>query len=115
LVLPRFELDGKIWRPGWLGNVVVGAVAAIVASGIFGAASSIDVSAFFVPDPVPPAGVQAAPLRLPPVPLGQLLLLVLVGFSGGRYLTVLSDKQLETITRNYLADALKAATANRQP
>ncbi len=108
LTLPRFELAGRVWRPGWIGNVVVGAVAALVASGIFGVASSIDVSTFFAP-----TSGGDAPLKLPPVPLGQVILSVLVGFSGGRYLTVLADKHLETVTRENLTAALQHLAAKQ--
>src|SRR2546430_16426030 len=33
---PRFDAAAKVWRPGWIGNVLVGAVESVVEWGIFG-------------------------------------------------------------------------------
>src|ERR1043166_1758225 len=39
---PRFDASAKVWRPGWIGNVLVGAVASVVVWGIYGPLASFD-------------------------------------------------------------------------
>src|SRR5437867_12238807 len=39
---PRLDPGAKVWRPGWIGNVLVGAVAALVVWGVYGPLASYD-------------------------------------------------------------------------
>src|ERR1044072_6423602 len=39
---PRFDQAAKVWRPGWIGNVLVGSVAALVDWGVYGPLASYD-------------------------------------------------------------------------
>src|ERR1700690_3278930 len=75
--LPGFQVlsdDQKIFRPGFLGNVLVGLVTALVMWGLYGA-------------PAPPAGVhwQWA---------GHVAASVVAGVGGSRVLTNEVDKKL---------------------
>jgi hypothetical protein len=83
---PKHEkLDGSvIIRPGFLGTMAVGAVAAVVSWGLYGPFASAAVVG-----PGPATGGDP-----PSLAVSALVGAVLVGIGGGRWLTDYSDKQL---------------------
>jgi hypothetical protein len=103
--LPHLDRHAKVWRPGWLGNVLAGCVAAVVVWGIYGPLASYDL-----------AGTQPLEVRLT---LAQLLTSLVVGLGGGRILTLesqklilKSEKDAEREAKISLAETLKAALKN---
>jgi hypothetical protein len=93
---PRFDRGAKVWRPGWIGNVLVGAVASVVVWGIYGPLASYDVMTGHVAD-----------IHLT---VAQLLSSLVIGLSGGKILTLMAEKQAATISKDQLAAAVKALT-----
>src|SRR5438874_13399052 len=75
---PRFDAAAKVRRPGWIGNVLVGALASAVVWGIYGALAAVDLL----------TGAMAG-LRLT-VP--RLLASLVNGLGGGNLLTYAADK-----------------------
>ena len=99
-VLPKEEKvdSGIIVRPGFLGNVIIGGVAAGVSWGLYGPLANKIV---FPPSPVTPGDTGIA--------LATLVGAVLVGVGGARWLTNEVDKKL------LRAAATKAASADHNP
>ena len=93
---PRFDAAAKVWRPGWIGNVLVGAVASVVVWGIYGPLASFDLLTEEM------AGVHLT--------VAQLLTSLVIGLSGGKILTLMAEKQAATISKDQLAAAVKALT-----
>lgn len=92
-VLPQVDTEAKAWRPGWVGNVVVGAVAAVVVWGVNGPLSQYDIIAD-----------SDETLHLT---LGQLLSSIVVGLGGGNILTQMAQKQAERVAKETLASSLR--------
>jgi hypothetical protein len=89
-VLPKSEKVNdttSIWRPGYLGNVLVGAVAAVVSWGLYG-----PLSAYFI------VGTEQAPVvnvvERVGLSLASLVGAILIGAGGARWLTSEVDKNL---------------------
>lgn len=78
--LPHLDRRTKIWRPGWMGNVLLGTVAADLMWGVYNPAAFYELSA-------------RAPAELH-LTLAQLLSSLLVGISGARILQNESRKPL---------------------
>ena len=93
---PRFDAAAKVWRPSWIGNVLVGAVASVVVWGIYGPLASVDLLTGEM------AGVRLT--------VAQLLTSLVIGLSGGKILTLMAEKQAATISKDQLAAAVKALT-----
>jgi hypothetical protein len=93
---PRVDATAKVWRPGWIGNVLVGAVASVVVWGIYGPLASFDLVTGNVTD------IH--------VTVAQLLSSLVIGLSGGKILTLMAEKQAATISKDQLAAAVKALT-----
>ena len=93
---PRFDAGAKVWRPGWIGNVLIGAVASVVVWGIYGPVASYDILHGTLVD-----------VHLT---IAQLLTSLVVGLSGGKILTLMAEKQAESVSKNQLAAALDAIT-----
>src|SRR5207237_2586435 len=93
---PRFDAAAKVWRPGWIGNVLVGAVASVVVWGIYGPLASYDLLTGEM------TGVHLT--------VAQLLTSLVIGLSGGKILTLMAEKQAATISKDQLAAAEKALT-----
>jgi hypothetical protein len=91
--LPGFDKNANIWRPGWVGNILVGAVAAIAVWGIYGPLASFDV-----------INGQPQEMRLT---VAQLLSSIIVGLSGGRILSLMAEKQAERVAKESLVQALQ--------
>src|SRR5438874_12321016 len=90
---PRFDAAAKVWRPGWIGNVLVGAVAALVVWGIYGPVASYDL-------------VTGTTIELH-LTVAQLLTSLVVGLSGGNILKLMAEKQAGTIAQDQLAATLR--------
>jgi hypothetical protein len=93
---PRLDPAAKVWRPGWIGNVLVGAVAALVVWGVYGPLASYDL-------------VAGTTIELH-LTVAQLLTSLVVGLSGGKILTLMAEKQAATISKDQLAATLSALT-----
>jgi hypothetical protein len=93
---PRLDPAAKVWRPGWIGNVLVGAVAALVVWGVYGPVASYDL-------------VTGKTVELH-LTVAQLLTSLVVGLSGGKILTLMAEKQAATISKDQLAATLSALT-----
>ena len=111
---PRFDPAAKVWRPGWIGNVLVGAVAALVVWGVYGPLASYDlvtgraielhltVAQLLTSLVVGLSGVHLT--------VAQLLTSLVIGLSGGKILTLMAEKQAATISKDQLAATLSALT-----
>ncbi len=73
LHFPRTDTKAKVWRPGWVGNILAGAGAAFVSWALNGPLGGLD---FFQ--------LTAAELHFTPAQAASALL---IGFGGGRFLT----------------------------
>jgi hypothetical protein len=93
---PRFDAVAKVWRPGWIGNVLVGAVASVVVWGIYGPLASVDLLTGEM------TGVHLT--------VAQLLTSLVIGLSGGKILTLMAEKQAATISKDQLAATVSALT-----
>ncbi|HEY3854944.1 MAG TPA: hypothetical protein VGO67_11165 [Verrucomicrobiae bacterium] len=93
ILWPKFDKVKRIWRPGVIGSVVVGAFAAAVLWTLYGPASSFDLA-----NPT----IQKFSL-----PLSQIGSSILVGFSGGKVLTLLAQKQADHVTTDEMSKTLK--------
>jgi len=78
--LPRLDRRAKIWRPGWIGNVIVGGTAALVFWGLYGPVATIQLT-----------GNSDAHLSLH---VGELVGAILTGIGGGRLLTAEVDRRV---------------------
>jgi len=76
--------DHGIWRPGFLGNVLVGFVAAVVSWGLYGPFANVVVM------PVGTASSNAASAELT---VSSLVGAILVGIGGAKWLTNEVDKK----------------------
>src|SRR5438876_7039490 len=98
-VLPHADRVNRIWRPGWVGNVVVGAVAAVFIWGTNGPLASHDILSSTI--------AENAHLTL-----AQLLSSIVVGLGGGNILTQFAQKNAERVAKENLTRAVEtAATA----
>ena len=84
--------DAGIWRPGWVGNVLIGIIAALVVFAANGPLASIDI---FKP--------QTSDLHLS---VSQLFSSIVVGLGGGNILTQAAQKQAERFAKDTLASLL---------
>lgn len=97
-IVPRFapvDGGGKIWRPGVIGNVVVGAIAAVVSWALYGPSAGLPVGDFKAE--LSWAGFASA---------------VLIGVGGARWLSAEVDKSLLKGAASVAAG--KAANPNLQ-
>ncbi len=81
LHLPKLDLGAGVWRPGWLGNVVIGGTAALVFWGLYGPMAAIQI----VGDQAP----AKATLHV-----AELFGAILTGIGGGRLLTAEVDRRV---------------------
>ena len=75
--LPYLDKEARIWRPAWLGSIIVGAVAAVVVWGVYGPAASNYL-----------LGSQVFQAR---VTVAEVLSSLLVGIGGAILLAVLRE------------------------
>jgi len=93
--LPQTDKKAGIWRPGWVGVVVVGAAAALVVWGLYGPAGSYIFNA-------------DTPQKIP-ITVSQIINSLLVGFGGGRFLHMAVEKKADEFTKLTLTQALTKA------
>jgi hypothetical protein len=93
ILWPKFDRGKRIWKPGAIGTVVVGGFAAAVLWTLYGPASSFDLA--------------SPTLQRVSLPLAQVGSSILVGFSGGKILTLLAQKRADHVTTDELAKTLK--------
>ena len=91
--LPELDLENHLWKPGWLGNVLVGALTAVIIAGMYGPMAQYDV-----------IQNQGTP---PSLKLSELMGAVIIGMGGGNILTQLAQKQAERISKINLAEAFR--------
>lgn len=91
--LPHSDSARKVWKPGWIANIVVGSVAAIVVWGVYGPAATYDLTQQGKPD-----------FHLP---VAQLVSSILVGISGAKILTTMAQKEAERAAKIDLAKVLE--------
>lgn len=103
LQLPHKDPEAKVFRPGWIGNVVVGGLAALVFWGLYGPMSGV-----VLIGPRDPGAVTAV-LRV-----SELFGSLLTGVGGGRLLSAavdrrISDREKSALTqaKDQLAEAVK--------
>ena len=92
LHLPHRE--GNVYAPGWIGNVVIGAVAALVFWGLYGPMAKVAVIGQTAP------GVQVA------FTVAETAGSVVTGIGGGRILSSEVEKKALTKTKDLLTDEL---------
>ena len=103
--LPRTEqVDAiTIYCPGWIGNVITGAIAAAISWGLYG-----PLAAYYIAGTAEALKAHAAPDQIG-LTLSSLVGAVLIGVGGARWLTNEVDKTL------LKAAASKAASAQSTP
>lgn len=89
--LPNY--DSGVWRPGWLGNVIIGGFAAFLV-----AVFNSPLGQFTL------LGPQNPTFELT---IGQVAQSILVGTGGGNIITLMAQKNALSITNNELISALK--------
>ena len=107
ILIPRFvDVGGStVIELGFLGNAIVGSVAAFVSFGLYGPLANLSLFA---------ARAEAAKTV---ITVSALAGAVLVGFSGGRWLTAEADRQFAQAALNETAAALQslAGPADQPP
>ncbi len=106
LGLPHSDAEAKVFRPGWLGNVLVGGVAALVFWGLYGPMAAAVV--------IGPSNPQGSPAVLH---VSELFGALLTGVGGGRLLTAavakeISDREKAALTqaKDSLAEVVSKLT-----
>ena len=90
-IFPKSESAGDgatVLRPGYLGNVLIGAVAAVISWGLYG-----PLSAFFIAGTPQALATNATPEKVG-LSLAALVGAILVGVGGARWLSNEVDKRL---------------------
>jgi len=90
--------DRTVWRPGFLGNVLLGAIAAFVSWGVYGRYAGVDV-------------VGGGPGANVSETLGGIAGATLVGVGGARFLTSEVDKRMLQLAAAKAAAASPSAAA----
>jgi hypothetical protein len=100
LVIARIEQlpgGGRIWRPGFIGNVAIGAVTAVVLAGLYSPLGSVGLG-------------SANPPGSATLTIGALAGALLSGIGGARLLTSEVQKRYEEVTRQNLGATIRALT-----
>ncbi|MDP3774017.1 MAG: hypothetical protein Q8Q85_07080 [Gemmatimonadales bacterium] len=104
LRLPYTDPEARVYRPGWVGNVLIGGIAALVFWGLYG-----PMAAAVLMGPIDPAAPQ------PLLRVSELFAALLTGIGGGRLLTAEverrvfdREKKALTDTKDALATAVKS-------
>jgi hypothetical protein len=110
-ILPKSEdVDGKttVLRPGYLGNILIGAVGAVVSWGLYGPLSS-----FNIVGTSEALTANASPERVG-LTLAALVGAVMVGVAGARWLTSEVDKNLLKAAASQAAGSQSSAGASQK-
>jgi hypothetical protein len=107
---PRKEqMDNVIiWRPGWIGNVIIGVVSAIVSWGLYG-----PLAAYFIVGPTETLNANLSPEKIG-LTLSSLVGAMLIGVGGARWLTNEVDKNLLRATASKAAGAKSDMKASKE-
>ena len=97
-VLPRFDAENNRWRPGWIGNVLIGALTAVIIACMYGPMAQYDV--------ISNSGVPSS------LKLSELMGAVVIGMGGGNILTQLAKNQAERVSRGNLANLVSLLNEN---
>jgi len=82
--LPKKDSEANIWKPGWIGNVVVGGVAALAFWAFYGPLTQMALIG---------SGPQDAKAVLT---VGEVMTSLLAGTGGGKILNDMIDKRIMT-------------------
>ncbi len=93
VVLPKFDKRAKIWKPGAIGTVLSGAVAAGLVWALYGPASSYDL-------------LKTTPQTFS-LTLAQLAGSVVTGLAGGKILTLMAQQRADQFTKGKLSKDIK--------
>ncbi|HEV7925886.1 MAG TPA: hypothetical protein VGR14_11050 [Verrucomicrobiae bacterium] len=93
VVLPKYDRRTKIWKPGAIGTILSGAVAAGLVWCLYGPASAYDF-------------VSAAPKTFS-LTLSQLASSFVTGLAGGRVLTLIAQQKADQFTKAKLSKDMK--------
>ncbi len=110
LIMPHFEAVGgsNVLAPGFVGSAFIGAVATLISYGLYGPFSNFAII----------RGDQGQSLDGSPssaqLTLAGLTGAILVGFSGGRWMTAEADKQFSHGTAVATAQAAEKFAATRE-
>ena len=97
-----------IYRPGWIGNVVIGAIAAAVSWGLYG-----PLAAYYIAGTPEALKTNTAPDKVG-LALASLVGAVLIGVGGARWLTNEVDKSLLKAAASKAAGAQGTPSASQQ-
>jgi len=107
-MMPRNEIVDEskhIFRPGYLGNILIGAVAALVSWGLYSPYGAMQVI----------GGPPAMPGQVTPgLTVFGLMGAILVGIGGARWLTSEVDKSLLKAAASRAADSQPSSSASSQ-
>ncbi len=90
--LPHSDVGRRVWNPGWISKIFIGAIAAVVIWGAYGPAASYDL-----------VSGQLGEFHLT---MAQLISSFLVGVSGAKILATVAQKEAERISKVDLAKTL---------
>jgi hypothetical protein len=99
--LPKFNKTSKVWTPGSVGTILVGAFAAFLIWCLYGSAASFDIGT------IPKEHSISLTFR----ELGNSSL---VGFIGGKVLTLLAQKNADQVASQDLSKLLKNLLENQK-
>jgi hypothetical protein len=108
---PKMEkVDEKtsIFRPGYLGNILIGAVAAVVSWGLYG-----PLSPYYIIGTEQALAANALPETVG-LTLAALVGAIMIGIGGARWLTSEVDKNLLRATAAQAASSKPSAAASQQ-
>jgi O-antigen/teichoic acid export membrane protein len=107
-ILPKYEdaSGNKIWRPGVVGNVLIGAVAAVISWGLYGPFSD------FIILPKPTTGDPST--GGPNITVAAFVGAILVGVAGAKWLSNEVDKKLLKAAASAAAAGQPSAAAPAQ-
>jgi hypothetical protein len=108
-LMPRQESvrETTIYRPGFLGNLIIGGVGALVSWGLYGPLSAYQLFSTS-------AGLDATNWGTGGVSLASLVGAILIGVSGARWLTNEVDKTLLRAAAAEAANAKASPNASQQ-
>ena len=98
---PQTDTNRKVWKPGWIANIGIGAIAAVVVWCLYGPAASYDL-------------VKGGPIDFY-LPLAQVASSILVGISGAKILTAMAQKQAERAANIDYAKLIKDIIESKGP
>lgn len=100
--------DLTIYRPGWIGNVIIGAISATISWGLYG-----PVAALFIAGTAEAMKTNTAPDKIG-LTLSSLVGAALIGVGGARWLTNEVDKTLLKAAASKAAGAQSSPSASQQ-